>query len=101
MPRRRTRSADVIVRRFEAATGLPATLIGTGETFQVLRARRAREAADLLENQHYRDTSLRARLGPVALLLVAHAPLSDCYDDCATSNWNGSNAPESGLRLNA
>jgi hypothetical protein len=91
----------VIVRRFEAATGLPATLIGTGETFQVLRRGELARRRNLLENQHYRDTSLRARVGPVALLLVAHAPLSYCYDDCATSNWNGSNAPESGLRLNA
>jgi len=35
---------DVIVRRFQAAAGLTATLVGTGETFQVLGARRAREA---------------------------------------------------------
>ena len=38
---------DVIVRRFEAAAGLAATLVGTGETFQVLAARREREAAEL------------------------------------------------------
>ena len=38
---------DVIVRRFEAATGLAATLAKTGETFQALRARREREAAEL------------------------------------------------------
>ena len=38
----------VIVRRFEAAAGLAATLVGTGETFQVLEARRAREAAEFI-----------------------------------------------------
>jgi len=37
---------DVIVRRFEAATGLAATT-QTGETFQALGARREREAAEL------------------------------------------------------
>jgi DNA modification methylase len=37
---------DVIVRRFEAATSIAATLIETGETFQVLAARREREAAE-------------------------------------------------------
>ncbi len=36
---------DVIARRFEAATGSPAVLVETGETFDVLAARRAREAA--------------------------------------------------------
>ena len=36
---------DVIVRRYEAATGEAATLIDTGETFQALGARRGREAA--------------------------------------------------------
>jgi DNA modification methylase len=36
---------DVIVRRYEAATGNPAILVGTGETFQALGARRASEAA--------------------------------------------------------
>jgi len=35
---------DVIVRRFEGATGIAATLIETGETFEALAARRAREA---------------------------------------------------------
>ena len=34
----------MIVRRFEAATGLAATLVETGETFQALAARREREA---------------------------------------------------------
>ena len=37
---------DVIVRRFEAATGMAATLVETGETFQALTALRAREAAE-------------------------------------------------------
>jgi DNA modification methylase len=37
---------DVIVRRFEAATGTAATLVETGEAFQVLAARRAREAVE-------------------------------------------------------
>jgi hypothetical protein len=37
----------VIIRRFEAATGLAATLVETGETFQALSARREREAAEL------------------------------------------------------
>jgi DNA modification methylase len=36
---------DVIVRRYEAATGDAATPIETGETFGVLAARRASEAA--------------------------------------------------------
>ena len=40
---------DVIVRRFEAATGLGATLVETGETFQVLAARREREATAFTE----------------------------------------------------
>jgi hypothetical protein len=35
---------DVIVRRYEAATGKPEVLTGTGETFQALTARREREA---------------------------------------------------------
>jgi DNA modification methylase len=35
---------DVIVRRYEAATGGPALLDGTGETFAALTVRRAREA---------------------------------------------------------
>jgi DNA modification methylase len=35
---------DVIVRRYEAATGGSAFLDGTGETFAALTARRAREA---------------------------------------------------------
>ena len=38
---------DVIVRRYEAATGNPAVLIETGETFQALGARREREAAPI------------------------------------------------------
>jgi DNA modification methylase len=37
---------DVIVRRFEAATDIAATLVETGETFQALTARREREAAE-------------------------------------------------------
>jgi DNA modification methylase len=37
--------ADVIVRRYEAATGDAATLVETGETFEALGARRASEAA--------------------------------------------------------
>jgi hypothetical protein len=36
---------DVIARRYEAATGNPAVLIETGEPFDVLAARRSREAA--------------------------------------------------------
>ena len=36
---------DVIVRRFEVATGMAATLVETGETFEALTVRRAREAA--------------------------------------------------------
>ena len=36
---------DVIVRRYEAATGNPAVLVETGEAFEPLGARRAREAA--------------------------------------------------------
>jgi DNA modification methylase len=35
---------DVIVRRYEAATGKPAVLTGTGETLEALTARREREA---------------------------------------------------------
>jgi DNA modification methylase len=38
---------DVIVRRYEAATDNSAVLIETGETFEALAARRAREAAPL------------------------------------------------------
>jgi DNA modification methylase len=34
---------DVIVRRYEAATGNPAVLIGTGETFELLATRRSKE----------------------------------------------------------
>jgi DNA modification methylase len=34
---------DVIVRRYEAATGAPAVLVETGETFEALAARRALE----------------------------------------------------------
>jgi hypothetical protein len=34
---------DVIVRRYEAATGEPAVLVETGETFEALAARRALE----------------------------------------------------------
>jgi DNA modification methylase len=36
---------DVIIRRYEAATGKVATLNQTGEDFSVLAARRAAEAA--------------------------------------------------------
>ena len=36
---------DVIVRRYEAATGNPAVLVEIGETFDLLAARRSREAA--------------------------------------------------------
>ena len=36
---------DVIIQRYEAATGDPAVLVETGETFQALGARRGREAA--------------------------------------------------------
>ena len=36
---------DVIVRRYEAATDNPAVLVETGEVFDLLAARRAREAA--------------------------------------------------------
>jgi DNA modification methylase len=38
---------DVIVRRYEAATGEAATLIETGETFELLALRRASETAPL------------------------------------------------------
>jgi hypothetical protein len=38
---------DVIVRRYEAASGQPAVLIETGESFDVLAARRLREAASV------------------------------------------------------
>jgi DNA modification methylase len=37
---------DVIVRRFEAGAGLAANLVQTGETFEALAARRAREATE-------------------------------------------------------
>jgi hypothetical protein len=36
---------DVIVRRYEAATGDAATLFETGETYEALGPRRASEAA--------------------------------------------------------
>ena len=36
---------DVIVRRYEVATGNAATLVDTGESFAALGARRAAEAA--------------------------------------------------------
>jgi DNA modification methylase len=36
---------DVIVRRYEVVTGNPAALVETGETFELLGARRVREAA--------------------------------------------------------
>jgi DNA modification methylase len=39
------RYVDVIVRRYEAATGNPAVLVETGETLDVLAARRSMEAA--------------------------------------------------------
>ena len=47
LPRARTRPlyVDVIIRRYEAATGKAATLNQTGEDFSVLAARRAAEAA--------------------------------------------------------
>jgi DNA modification methylase len=38
---------DVIVRRYEAATGKPAVHVETGETFAALTARRAREVAPI------------------------------------------------------
>jgi DNA modification methylase len=38
---------DLILRRYEAATGKAAVLVETGEAFDVLAARRAREAAPL------------------------------------------------------
>jgi DNA modification methylase len=37
---------DVIVRRFEAATGIAVTLVETGETYQALAARREHEATE-------------------------------------------------------
>ena len=37
---------DVIIRRFEAATGIAATLVETGETFKALAARREREETE-------------------------------------------------------
>ena len=37
---------DVIVRRFEAATSIAATLAETGETFEALAARRGRDATE-------------------------------------------------------
>ena len=36
---------DVIIRRYEEATGNPAVLVETGETFELLALRRASEAA--------------------------------------------------------
>jgi DNA modification methylase len=36
---------DLIIRRYDATTGSPAILLETGETFELLGARRAREAA--------------------------------------------------------
>jgi hypothetical protein len=36
---------EVIVSRYQAATGNPAVLVETGETFEALAARRAGEAA--------------------------------------------------------
>jgi DNA modification methylase len=36
---------DVIIRRYEAATGDPAVLVESGETFQALARRRALERA--------------------------------------------------------
>ena len=36
---------DVIVRRYEVVTGNPAAFVETGETFELLGARRVREAA--------------------------------------------------------
>jgi len=38
---------DVIVRRYEAATGTPAVLVETGEGFDILAARRAKVAASV------------------------------------------------------
>jgi DNA modification methylase len=38
---------DVIVRRYEGATGNPAVLIETGEVFDVLAAHRSTEAAQV------------------------------------------------------
>ncbi len=35
---------DVIIRRYEEATGNPAVLVETGETFELLALRRASEA---------------------------------------------------------
>jgi hypothetical protein len=36
---------DVIVRRYQTATGNPAVLVESGEAFDLLAAHRAREAA--------------------------------------------------------
>jgi DNA modification methylase len=36
---------DVIIRRYETATGNPAVLIGTGEAFELLAARRSSQTA--------------------------------------------------------
>jgi hypothetical protein len=36
---------DVIIRRYEEATGNPAVLVETGETFELLALRRTSEAA--------------------------------------------------------
>jgi DNA modification methylase len=41
---------DVIVRRYEAATGVPAVLIETGETFEALAARRTLEEARIQDD---------------------------------------------------
>jgi DNA modification methylase len=41
---------DVIVRRYEAATGAPAVLLETGETFEALAARRAPERARIQDD---------------------------------------------------
>ena len=41
---------DVIVRRYEAATGARAVLIETGETFEALAARRALEQARIQDD---------------------------------------------------
>ena len=38
---------DVVVRRYEAVTDNPAVLVDTGEAFDLLAARRAREAASV------------------------------------------------------
>lgn len=59
---------DVIVRRFEAAIGQPAVLAETGELFDALAARRAREAAPVLCSDQGRadiaDEATRNPMGP-------------------------------------